>query len=213
LHTNMGAFDGAIENVGSNVFAGIKLYPPMGFDPWPDGIDEKMKNVEALYNLCEEKKIPITAHCSDGGFAVADNATDYTNPEKWRQVLVRHPGLKLNLAHFGKQGNVMGFIHRHEWRETVVDLILSHDDVYTDISCLAFDEDFYDDFSEFLGQFELEKRVKLTERILFGSDFMINLLWANSYNEYLDVFVKTDWINATEKFHFCNENPLRFLFG
>lgn len=28
---NMGAFDGNIDN-----FSGIKLYPPLGFDPWPD---------------------------------------------------------------------------------------------------------------------------------------------------------------------------------
>ncbi len=213
LHANMGAFDGAIEKVGSNVFAGIKVYPPLGFDPWPEGNDDEMDKVEVLYKVCEEKRIPITSHCSDGGFVIDPNAKDKTNPEKWRKVLGQYPSLKLDLAHFGHQGDFVGFIHRHKWRETVVDLILSHDNVYTDIACLAFDDGFYRDLNQFLSGCDTEKRTRLTEKILFGSDFMINLLWANSYNEYLDLFLTTDKITDTEKIQFCNRNSAKFLFG
>lgn len=211
LHAHMGTFDGVIEKVGSNVFAGIKLYPPLGFDPWPGEGEEKEK-VKGLYKLCQEKEIPITAHCSDGGFAVDDNAKEYTNPEKWREVLGEYPKLKLNLAHFGKQGDVIGFIPRHAWRKTVIDLILSHDNVYTDISCLAFDDDFYKDLNELLDDYDEERRDRLSRRILFGSDYMINLLWAKSYNEYLDLFIRTERIGEAEKALFCNGNAVRFLF-
>ncbi len=67
LYENMGNFDGEIESIGSNVFAGIKVYPPFGFDPWPDDEYEKQK-VEILYDCCIKNGIPITTHCSTGGF-------------------------------------------------------------------------------------------------------------------------------------------------
>lgn len=218
LHARMGTFDGAIEKVGSNVFAGVKLYPPLGFDPWPEGDGDGMNKVRYLYGLCQEKQIPVTVHCSDGGFAVDDNAHDYTNPEKWRRVLAEFPHMKLNLAHFGKQGNTAIVIPHHKWRETVIDLMLTHDNVYTDISCLAFDDDFYHELDELLGGFEPAKRERLISRILFGSDFMINLLWAHSYNEYLRTFIETGQLGDTPqageamKVRFCNENARRFLF-
>ncbi|MCK4826153.1 amidohydrolase, partial [bacterium] len=43
LNNNMGEFDGNIEHLGSNFFAGIKVYPPLGFDPWPDNKEELEK--------------------------------------------------------------------------------------------------------------------------------------------------------------------------
>jgi hypothetical protein len=218
LHARMGTFDGAIEKVGSNVFAGVKLYPPLGFDPWPAGDEEELAKVRMLYRLCEEKQIPITAHCSDGGFSVDDKAHEYTNPEKWRQVLGAFPRLKLNLAHFGKQGDTVGIPH-HKWRKTVIELVLGHENVYTDISCLAFDDDFYHELDELLGGFEPETRERLLSRILFGSDYMINLLWADSYNGYLRAFLETGQLGDTReagdemKVRFCNGNAGRFLFG
>lgn len=36
LRAQLGRFDGNIENLGNHTFAGIKVYPPLGFDPWPD---------------------------------------------------------------------------------------------------------------------------------------------------------------------------------
>jgi hypothetical protein len=213
LHANMGSFTGAIDEVASNVFAGIKLYPPLDFDPWPRRKSCERDKVEALYRFCESRQIPITAHCSDLGFTVANKADAYTNPRKWRKVLKHYCGLKLNLAHFGDQRKMFGFIPRHKWRESIIDLILTYDKVYTDISCLAFDKDFYNTFDDLLQSHEAD-RDKLSQRILFGSDFMINLMWANSYNEYLDLFIKTKTkhMGDREKVLFCNGNPARFLF-
>ncbi|HWP67901.1 MAG TPA: amidohydrolase, partial [Rectinemataceae bacterium] len=57
------------ETVGYSPFAGIKLYPPMGFDPWPDDEAEREK-VKILYSFCEKKNVPIITHCDDGGFRV-----------------------------------------------------------------------------------------------------------------------------------------------
>jgi predicted TIM-barrel fold metal-dependent hydrolase len=211
LHAHMGSFTGAIDAVAGNTFAGIKLYPPLDFDPWPRRKSPDRDNVEALYAFCESRQIPITAHCSDLGFTVAKKADAYTNPQKWRNVLKHYRKLKLNLAHFGHQEKRFGFIPRHKWRETIIDLVLSHDQVYTDVSCLAFDEDFYGSIDHLLQSHE-SHRDKLSQRILFGSDYMIHLMWANSYNEYLDLFIKTNRIGDKEKVSFCNVNPARFLF-
>ena len=72
LLSNMGKFDGDIEHIGSNFFAGIKVYPPLGFDPWPDKVKHRAEfdKVCYLYRYCCKKGIPITAHGSEGGFVV-----------------------------------------------------------------------------------------------------------------------------------------------
>jgi hypothetical protein len=215
LHGRMGTFDGAIERVGSNVFAGIKLYPPLGFDPWPEdesGESGEMEKVKYLYSLCEERHIPVTAHCNDGGFAIDRHSKKYSNPDKWRQVLGQFPQLKLNLAHFGNQGKLLFVIPRHGWCETVIDLIHTHDNVYTDISCLAFDDHFYGELNELLADGDPVKRDKLPSRILFGSDYMMNLVRARSYNDYLATFIRTKQIADKIKVLLCNENAVRFMF-
>ncbi len=139
----MGTFDGDITKVGSNVFAGIKLYPPLGFDPWPKDEPNEMKKVKYLYALCQDKQIPITAHCNDGGFALDKQSREYSNPDRWRQVLGAFRLLKLNLAHLGNQWKWLKVLPRHGWRDTVIELVCTFNNVYTDISCLAFDDDFY----------------------------------------------------------------------
>jgi len=55
-------------------FHGIKLYAPTGFsptDPVLFGIDA---NDDSLYRYCVDNSIPITAHCSPGGFGSFANA-------------------------------------------------------------------------------------------------------------------------------------------
>jgi predicted TIM-barrel fold metal-dependent hydrolase len=54
---------------------------------------------------------------------------------------------------------------------------------------------------------------KLSERIMFGTDFMIVLMWGPSYNDYLAGFLRTGDITGPVKVKMCNENPARFLFG
>jgi len=203
--SRMGNFDGAIERVRSNVFAGIKLYPPLGFDPWPEEDDLEMEKVVTLYDLCVAKQIPITAHCSDGGFRTTAKSEEYTSPKKWRHVLNAFPSLKLNLAHFGKQKETPLL---DSWRDMVIDLILEHDNVYTDISCLAFNETFYDELNDLLSQND-----RLSSRIMFGTDYMMNLLWEESYNSYLLRFIQTSKIEPEIKIKMCNVNPGRFIFS
>ena len=205
----MGNFDGNINNLKGNCFAGIKVYPPLGFDPWPKS-SEELEKAECLYSFCCDHNIPITTHCSDGGYAVAEKPKELTNPAKWRCVLKKYENLKLNLAHMGKQGKIMWLIPRTEWRDTVLQLVNEYKSVYTDFSCAAFNDEYYKSLKKLLSEQPNNQHVR--ERVLFGTDFMINLLWANSYNDYLENFFKTEHFNNNEKELFCSDNPERFLF-
>jgi predicted TIM-barrel fold metal-dependent hydrolase len=163
--------------------------------------------VRYLYQFCCDKNIPVTAHCSDGGFAIVAEANDFTNPAKWACVLKEYPLLKLNLAHMGMQSNKkMWLFSRTEWRDAVLKLVADYPNVYADFSCAAFGDEYYKSLSELINNTHLQ------ERILFGSDFMINLLWSPSYNKYIEDFCKTAHLADNEKNLFCSINPERFLF-
>ena len=211
LYNNMGNFNGDIEQLGSNSFAGIKLYPPMGFDPWPEDSAEREK-VTYLYNYCCERQIPVTVHCSEEGFVLAEEAQYYTTPSRWQEVLSRHTNLKLNLAHFGRQDKRLKIFPRKEWLKTIVNLILSYDNVYTDFSYRGLDDNYYESLRKLIDKIPSADQEKLNTHILFGTDFMINLMDIESYNKYLDVFSKTNFLTDEEKNTFCCTNPEKFLF-
>src|SRR5574344_604452 len=87
-----------------NAFAGIKVYPPLGFDPWPD--DEMLRRkCEIIYSFCEKNGVPVVSHCDDQGFRTIpiEESFKYTSPERWSHVLEHYPELYLDLAHFGMQ--------------------------------------------------------------------------------------------------------------
>ncbi len=212
--------------IESNFFAGIKVYPPLGFNPWPDETQEKEKFLKAnyLYQYCCEMKIPVTTHCSDGGFIVIDRKDDwkFASPKTWMKVLENYTTLKLNLAHFGVQ------IKQHEgWGEWIDDVltIIGNDDypnVYTDFSDIGLSEEHYEDMLLAIEKYLLATNdrgkitAKLKDHILFGTDFMMSLFSMRSYKEYIEiyseskVFDKYPWL---DKEAFCTANPERFLWG
>jgi len=104
-------------------FAGVKLYPPLGY--WP--CDQRLMGEGKLYDYCNRNNIPIMTHASEPtairfrdkadleasfhpltGKPVSTNDTlthakILTNPDEYRPVLNEYPNLKLCLAHFGGQ--------------------------------------------------------------------------------------------------------------
>jgi len=216
---NLGVFSGDIDLLGCHYFAGIKLYPPLGFDPWPEkSASGSRDRVELLYEYCVDKGIPITVHGSRGGFvAEADRGRlkDFTAVEKWEKVIDRFPCLKLNLAHFPMQEKFWLAVPNplHPRRNRMIDLVLQSENVYVDFSCRATNERYYELLQGVLGSLPHADGKKLRERILFGTDFTVCLMEVDSYNRYLDLFSRTPALTATEKHAFCSLNPDRFLFG
>jgi len=105
----------AIERGG---FIGVKLYPPMGFQPidnaalgsaFPDHVRQQLgeqpgqaldRALAQLYQWCVANNVPIMAH------AVASNEAGpgygmRANPRFWARVLGQYPALRINMAHFG----------------------------------------------------------------------------------------------------------------
>jgi hypothetical protein len=188
----------------SYLFAGIKLYPPLGFDPWPSDNQAELDKVKFLYDECVRLKLPVTVHCSDGGYKTSPEAETYTDPSlRWNEVLFRpeYRKLKINFSHLGSQSGI-----RTDWRETILRYITDNQFVYTDCSGMTPGINDYEVIRNIMND-------KTESGILFGSDFIINLIWSGSYNEYLSNFLQSPFLDDRQKNLICNINPERFLFG
>jgi len=207
LFKNMGNFDGNFKSLGDFSFSGLKIYPPLGVDPYPLESAPAMKKMEFIYDFCVKKNIPVTVHCSDTGYVTVKNAKTITHPNRWEKVLNDFPELKLNLAHFGYQrpGIIFGST---VWNRKVINLCQRFKNVYSDISCLGFTKKFYKEFA-----LTMRENPHLFEKMMFGSDFMINLSWTESYNEYLKLYTQTDRLQDRIKEQMMVHNPEKFLWN
>ena len=197
-------------------YAGIKVYPPLGFDPWPASNSIELEKVKRLYNYCADKNIPITTHCSNGGFVVVENSEQFVKPAKWQQVLEYRTDLKLNFAHDGIHNpNIVD----NEWSDMIINQIIQFPNVYFDFSYNGYNEKYYQDLSRFLlklqNKYSDTQLKKISERIMFGTDFMVNLFDIESYFQYVKIFSETKVFDGSifSKKKFCQENPYRFVFG
>ena len=182
-------------------FYGIKVYPPLDFDPWPED-PELLEKHRYLYGFAEDNQIPIITHCDDQGFRgiSACTAWRYTDPASWKTVLENHPNLKLDFAHFGKQyaisssldiKGIQSKIKRtklNPWTETIITMMEEFKGVYSDISFTGASPEFYQTLAIYLSKKENKKTDLIASRLLFGSDFSVNLLKVGSYSEYYSIF-------------------------
>ncbi len=202
---------------------GIKVYPPLGFRPWPND-KEKLERNRTLYAFCEEKGIPIITHADDQGFrgVSAEEAWANTDPASWRTVLENYPALKIDFAHFGKQyaiaqrSNVQSISARlrhhpdSPWFYSIISLMMDFDNVYADLSFSGCSAEFYKELSTYLNDQKSEKRERITRHILFGSDFSVNLLKVESYTEYFSILEHSPFTDE-EIEAFGSTNVINFL--
>lgn len=215
LAENMGKFDGDINHLSSNFAAGIKLYPPLDFDPWPEYNPTEMEKVKCLYRYCEDRNIPITAHGSKDGFVVVKKRRlkEITKISRWKALLSEYPKLKLNLAHFPVNERFLGIIPRKARLKAIVELVSKYDNVYVDFSCRALDNRYYSSLKKLIANSPMQIKEKLSKRILFGSDFAVSLMSIESYNRYLGIFSLCSSFTDSKKDMFCSSNPESFLFS
>lgn len=168
LAAKMGKFTGNIDRMGSNFFAGIKVYPPLGFDPWPEEDPEELAKVKLLYEYCSAKRIPITAHCNSGGYVVITKklSQKFTSPDRWERVLNNYPDLILNLAHFGKENKKLMLFPVERWTRKIIKMIARFDHLYVDFSFNGLDKDYYRDLRRYIDHCPAELREKLKIVIL-----------------------------------------------
>jgi hypothetical protein len=195
-------------------FAGVKVYPPLGFDPWPEGGPEREK-AELLWSFCERRDIPVVTHCDDQGFRVLgiEESWRLSSPARWAKALRAHPGLRLDFAHFGAQySKPIGRPPSTEWTDRIVELMAEHPKVYADVSFDGTEAEYYRWLGSYMGKGGAGRAELLGERLLFGSDFLVNLTKTRSYADYYRLFSASP-LSEELKARMGHDNPERFLFG
>jgi predicted TIM-barrel fold metal-dependent hydrolase len=221
-----GLFELVRDHIDNHGFGGIKIYPPLGFFPFDERLDE-------VYRFAEERQIPILAHCTRGGVysrckitddmrvhpitnepmdgkSNADFTENYTTPSNYKWVLEKFPNLKICLAHFGGGDEWYKYLRDpwpsadtiESWLSIIMNLIRAYPNVYTDISYTAYDKELL----PFLKV--LVNTHGLREKILYGSDiYMVQLMGTErEFSIYLRGYL------GEEDFHqIAVTNPERFL--
>ena len=144
---------------------GVKFYPPSGFRgagnaiparprslnrfagrQWdarykalgPDGGKLLDAQVEQLFAWCEREQVPVFTHCSTGEFEPRKGyGISNSNPKYWREVLRRHPRLRLCLGHAGSGDHWFGGGPNAEWGATVIELCRTYPNVYCELTTHA----------------------------------------------------------------------------
>lgn len=184
-------------------FYGIKLYPPLGYFP----NDPRLHDI---YAHCINNDFPVIAHCQPVSFVNPWSPTPspgehFAHPRNWKAVLNEFNKLRLNLAHFGGIDDVEAFANSStgengEWTKTIIEL-LDYENVYTDISAFA------DPGADKWLQTILKRYPVVEKKLLFGTDFIINMTHANLHGQLKNYF---NYFPALPLDSFTR-NPWRFL--
>jgi len=213
-----GNYSGNIDKIRSYFFAGIKFYPPLGFDPAPPANNQNViDKLNFIYEFCAHRQIPITVHIHMDSFDTVckKEKTECTNPLRWQKVLERYPRLKVNFAHMGMTDTERNW-HLSGWAKTVIRYIQDKRyNIFTDISWNGRKTgfcDFYKNFQRILDAHQITPGSRSLEKILFGTDFMLHLFKDDSYKQYLAFFLNSKYLKQ-DKILFYNKNPRQFLFN
>jgi hypothetical protein len=193
-------------------FSGVKLYPPLGFDAWPQD-DDELSAVRLLYGFCQKRGIPLVVHCDDQGFRTVplDRAMRLTDPARWDPVLREYPDLIVDFAHFGER--YLGRQNaRGDWTRTIVDLMERYRGVYADVAFNGSDPAYWSKLARLLDGLGSRRADAVRSRLLFGTDFVISLMKTRSYLDYVKDFVDGP-LDGELKRAMLSGNPARFLFG
>jgi predicted TIM-barrel fold metal-dependent hydrolase len=179
-------------------FAGIKLYPPIGYHPFD-------RRLWPLYGWANDLKDPppILTHCSRpasvqfhgqptrdmqadpqtgevGNRTREELLTWYTDPDSYKTLLTTYPRLRVCLAHFGGAGDWSTYLEHprqtddqpstQSWLSKIADMIRSGDypNLWTDISYTLFADD---EFVYLLKTLLTDESIRA--KTLFGSDFYV----------------------------------------
>ncbi len=217
-------------------FFGVKVYPALGYLPSDPVLMQ-------IFEICEQKNIPITTHC--GGYAVHSTNNDievrglkldekgeyqqfaetvsfslpkshgdyFNTPLNWEPVLKKFPKLKLNLAHFGGGGEWEVFVNQRKNLERKSDSAVSQI-----IDLMYRYKNVYADFAYTMSRpyFYETLRQLIEDNKVIGERVMYGTDFYMIAMEGLFRCIKTDFMTAMgDKImtKIASENPLRFLFG
>ncbi|MBL8056309.1 MAG: amidohydrolase family protein [Anaerolineales bacterium] len=196
---------------------GVKIYPCLGYYPHDPVLLR-------LYELLEERGLPVLAHCSPGGIRhkrlSLAAAAEFAHPRHYEAILRRFPNLRICLAHFGGgeewerhlRGETEPAGGERAWVKWIADLIRSGDypSLYTDIAYTLFMPgvdrrpfDYFDYLKVLLAH------PRLRERVLFGSDYYMVTLERMTEKEA--GLALRSRLGEALFFQIAHHNPRRYL--
>ena len=203
-------------------FIGVKVYPEMGWSPFHNtpadaGTPERAQALDAIlddfFGWCADEQVPVTAHCNHSNYPSQNaEAANYGSPDDWLSVLAAHPGLRLNLGHFG---GAYANTASYGWTWKIAGGMATYGGLFADVGCQHVD-----DAALMQVHFGVLKKIagtcpKLADRLMFGTDWYME---ANNPNpnafldEYKSRYLAAFGANQTAKF--MSANALSFLgFG
>ena len=206
------------EFIEEHGFKGVKIYPNLGYFPYAPKLRE-------IYAICEQKGIPVLAHCSPGGISLRgiskEEAQAFAHPANYQNLLTEFPRLNFCLAHFGGnqewEKSITGKSPRDgedaSWLTVILEMLASgkYPNLYTDVSYTLFCENpSYRPFTyiDYLKVMLVDKNVHT--HVLFGSDFY--MVEQERVSEKEVSIALRSRLGEETYFQIANENPKRFLY-
>ncbi len=210
-------------------FFGVKVYPALGFLPshpvlmdifdiceerkipvvthsGGDSVHATEKIIENTF-LDYNSKGDLVRKIETVRFrSAASYGKYYNSPARWEAVLKTFPNLRLNFGHFGGGSNWKKLKNNNFDNKVlrIIDLMHRYPNVYSDVSFLMSDVEFFDIFIKFYNKNKI-----LQERTLFGSDFFMVVTEGKYKNMRTNFRMNVgDEIFKT----LAQKNPKKFLF-
>ncbi|RLD61839.1 MAG: hypothetical protein DRJ01_07195 [Bacteroidetes bacterium] len=226
------------QNVGKNkTFHGVKIYAPTGYSPTNPVLFGDENNNDCVYKYCEENAIPITAHCSDAGFATFANKLNITGEIYKYKEIVRVDDFELYFKYSVVKDGLKAVEERAEilnhpllWEQVLqkfpnLYLNLAHFGGKNDewrqhiVDLMSKYKNLYTDLS---GIYSKDLLIKIRNnffkklpdniknKVMYGSDYYIVTIFESDFEKYLNNFEKV--FSSADFDKLTIDNPSRFLF-
>lgn len=218
-------------------FAGVKVYPPMGFVPfgnadlpepqvrrWPKGGGAALDaQLAKFYDWCVAEDVPIKAHANNS-LAAQNCSGIYASPRNWEAVLSqrKYRQLRLNLAHFGGFDETRPPKERcpdpfgTDWEDVIVDMIERFPNLYFDLGYWTEVLDTQSpEAAEVIDRMRtlISRSSLVAERMMYGSDW--SMLGREPTHNYYTKSVKNALVqilpDAAQRDAVLGSNALRYL--
>ena len=183
-------------------FVGVKLYPSLGYSVQTDAM-------RAVLAFCAEHDVPVSMHCSGGGFYRAPADIDNCNPRHWSQLLDEFPTVRVCFAHCGGGSLFCEPMNPDGWDALVLGLLEQHVNAFADLSYHADQMLDAGKREVWLGRIRgMLGNATYGTRVLFGTDSWLVRAQATEeayWDWFRDALGEADWHRVAE------EAPRRFL--
>lgn len=154
--------------------------------------------LDPFFALAEELDVPVGVHLGEGPpggpyWAFPSYRARLSSPFQLEEVLVRHPNLRLYVAHYGSP-----------LIDEMIAVMYAHPQVYVDVA----GNDWAYPRAHFYAQLEKLVDAGLSKRIMWGSDQMI---WPQAIQVALETIEGAPFLTEEQKRDILYNNAVRFL--